>query len=307
METNQQTDPLSLLERLEKGESIESLAKATEATPPAAEPAPAATPPPVVTPDPVAPAPAPATPPAATTPEPPPAQETAEEKLRRLEAEHDELKKRFGGLRATRDERADKLQKEIDELKAKEAERERQAQLAKLKAEQPEGYEDFAPVLEHHRKVEQVMAPPPATAPKPSEPQAPDPSSWFNTVADAVTDFPNWMADQEFTSYVAGKLVKDGTAEKWKTNPAWVAANVKDFHAEFQEAKKNAAAQQRQQQQHLSGSGIPNGSPTPRPVTTAKTLTQSQLNHMLLEDARFKGKDFSESWRILQSEGYVIV
>jgi hypothetical protein len=304
MEPNQQ-EALALLERMERGEKLEDLANATPPTPPAEPPA-AATPPPVTPPEPVAPAAAPATPPVAVTPEPPKPQETAEEKLRRLEAEHEELKKRFGGLRATRDERADKLQKEIDDLKAKDAERERQRKLDELNKSKPEGFDDFAPILEHANKVAQVVAPPPSAPPEPQAPAAPPPIDWFNTVADAVPEFVGMSEDKEFVSYLADHLAKTGTIDKWKFNPAWAAANVRQFHAEFRNAKDAAAKQQRQQQTHLSGTEIPNGTPGPRPVTTGKQITAQELTNLMLESPKFVGKSWAEVVRLVQSEGYTV-
>lgn len=297
---------LALMERMEKGESIQAIQKSLEATP-ATPPAPV-DPAPVAPAAPAAPAPTPTPPPAPPTkeePAKPKAGETEDERIKRLEAQLEETNKRFGELRRTRDEKADKLAKELEDLKAKEAERERQAQLAALDAKKPDGFDDLAPILEHAKEREKITAPtPPAASPAAAEPE---PATWFAAVTEEVPEFPDLIANEEFKNFLAAKLANEGAGQRWKTDSTWAALKVTKIHGEFQAAKKAAAEDAATRQNHLTGTEIPNGAPGPKPShSSVKTITQDELNRLLIEDKEFKGKPFNEVVRLFQAKGYQI-
>lgn len=297
MDTNQE----ELLERMMKGERPADLAKALSDEPkPATPPAPAASTPPVATPA------APAAP--AQTPPPAPAAESDEVKA--LKKELEELKTRYGGLRTARDERVDKLTKELEAIKAKQAEDERKAKLAEIDAEKPEGFDEFAPLLEHAEKRKAVVAPPaPAKAAEPSDDDRDAAAlKWWNDIADAVPEFPKMGTDREFLDYVGTRLASEGIGHKW-ASPTWVAANVSRLHADFQAAKGAAAKDTATQHQHQSGAGIPDGVPGPRPTSTPKTkaITLGELNEMMLDPkSEFAGKSLADCMRIFEQKGYVL-
>ncbi len=244
------------------------------------------------------------TPPAPKVETPPEPEVQTNEEIKALKAQLEDVNKRFGGLRSARDQRVDELQKQLDELKAEKAERERLAQIAAVEAKRPEGVDaEFEKGVEFVMEKKAVVAPP---APPPKAPAAdePDPETvkWGETVEEAVPDFPAWLKDDDFKSFLGSKIGTENLG-KWKNNPAWAALLIKDARGEYEKAKLTSAQAEAERKRTAAGTELPEG---------GKHGIQPGTKKMSLEDAivaiksdpKFNGMSWAEMAAELKTRGF---